>query len=85
MTPLQCPNKIRPFWPRNATELKCHQVVNHGGTEMAILRDYAFPGSETVIDWSADDRRNFTGIFVPCLIEQGCMLPSNHRGECVPV
>ena len=76
-----CDAKIRPF-PHD-TELRCnreekeHDKVPH----RAALRDYAYPGSETVIHWWEDDRRNFRGEWKNCDEFVGCVLPGGHRGQ----
>jgi hypothetical protein len=46
-----------------------------------ILRDYAYPGSESVIQWFENDRRNFRGDWQPCTAFPGCILPAYHRGR----
>lgn len=75
-----CDAKIRPF--PDATELACNCDHAHGDSEHhATLRDYAYPGSATMITWFEDDRRNFRGDWVEC-VEPGCMLPGGHpRGH----
>jgi hypothetical protein len=80
----KCTAKIRPF--TDGTEVHCEDEngahSRHGGT----LRDYAYPGSETVIDWYEEDRRTFRGDWSPCPIAvvgvaPACILPSGHHGE----
>lgn len=80
----QCPAKIRPF-PNN-TELHCevrHRKDRLTNDHAAVLRNYAYPGSETRISWQDSDRRTFTGDWVECPV-QPCVLPANHRGEHAP-
>lgn len=80
-----CDAKMRPF--PNDTELRCGEVALHA-EHRAVLRDYAYPGSETVITWQADDRRNFFGEWARCEDWQGdrpgCTLPAGHHGRCAP-
>lgn len=74
-----CDAKIRPF--TGDTELLCTQLGEH--TEhKATLRDYAWPGSETVITWQESDRRTFRGEYVRCADD--CVLPIFHRGNHAP-
>jgi hypothetical protein len=88
---MTCDARIRPF--PNDTEVACdrddeHQM--HGGT----LRDYAYPGSATLIEWDEDDRRTFHGEW-PGECQSGsygagktnsspCVLPAGHRGKHAP-
>ena len=76
----RCEARIRPMVPINDTELRCEMATHADPKHVSTLRDYAFPGSATVVQWLDDDRRNFTGPWVEC-IRPGCILPSNHRGE----
>lgn len=75
----QCLAKIRPF--PNDYELSCERLGPHT-THKGTVRDYAYPGSETIIDWEEDDRRTFYGTWYPCTKTAGCILPVNHRGGC---
>jgi hypothetical protein len=53
----------------------------------ATLRDYAYPGSESVVTWLYGDRREFTGDWPgPCTENQpaGCVLPAGHHGRHAP-
>jgi hypothetical protein len=46
------------------------------------IRDYAYPGSVTVMEWMEDDRRTFHGEWPgDCPVLTGCMLPLGHRGS----
>ena len=75
---MSCPVKIRPF--PNSTELRCERAAGNHDEHYNVLRDYAFPGSETKMTWQDSDRRCFTGEWVECA-EQGCVLPNGHRGN----
>lgn len=76
---MACDAKIRPF--PGPTELQCEHNDPH--PEMvpheATLRDYAYPGSETVVSWYENDRRTFRGDWAPC--SGTCILPAGHRGN----
>lgn len=81
-----CDAAMRPF--PDDTEVRCHGLV-HLGEHEAILRDYAYPGSQTKISWFEDDRRTFHGEWPgPCeKLSDGappCTLPAGHRGNCAP-
>lgn len=78
---MNCDAKLRPMRPVNETEVRCEQVGEHKGVHRGALRDYAHPGSVTVIQWLDNDRRTFYGEFVAC--SASCILPINHRGEHV--
>lgn len=75
-----CDARIRPF--TNATELRCEATGDHS-QHHGVLRDYAYPGSETTISWADTDRRNFRGEWIECP-SRGCMLPAGHRGDHAP-
>ena len=92
MADVPCRARIRPFRRRGAlgtdTELACELE----GTEWARnpghhnhrgkLLDYAYPGSETVIEWADDDRRNFYGDWPgDCQGASSCLLPNSHGGN----
>lgn len=75
-----CDARIRPM--PNETEIVCEREDEH--TEhRGTLRDYAGPGSATVIDWQDDDRRTFYGTWPGPCPEDGCVgLPAGHpRGH----
>lgn len=80
-----CQAKIRPFRPVNEVELQCSLGAGIHPHE-AVLRNYAYKGSETRITWADSDRRNFEGEFAPCGVETPgrtpCILPALHRDEC---
>jgi hypothetical protein len=47
-----------------------------------VLRDYAYPGSETVINWQETDRRTFRGLYIPCGDNDfPCVLPTTTEGD----
>lgn len=76
---MTCDAKIRPL--PDPTEIRCdgnHEpsAEGHAGT----LRDYAYPGSATLISWHERDRRNFRGDWLECP-ERGCILPAGHPGN----
>ena len=81
-----CTARIRPFHPVNEIELRCeletaHPTYSHAST----LRDYAYPGSRTVMSWVEDDRRTFHGEWPGnCSVTVGCTLPAAHHGRCAP-
>ena len=76
----QCEARIRPMLPINDTELCCERPTHADPKHESTLRNYAYPGSATVVTWLHDDRRNFTGPWIEC-VHPGCILPSNHRGD----
>lgn len=79
---MACDAKIRPF--PNAVEVQCelvHTDEKHQGT----IRDYAYPGSATIVSWFEADRRTYRGVWVPCPHLQGqCILPDGHHGNHAP-
>lgn len=78
---MTCDAKIRPF--PNPTELTCEKVDPHPHDEhFAVLRDYAYPGSETVMRWQESDRRTFRGEWQACEpLSRWCILPRGHAGR----
>lgn len=81
--PEPCPARIRPFPGPLILHCERGPHLDDGDTaHEAILRDYAYQGSATTIHWYDDDRRNFTGEWIECP-QRGCILPANHRGDCV--
>ena len=89
-----CNARVRPF--PNETEVRCevgskkeHELEGGGGHEgrqgvlvhEGVLRDYAYPGSETVIRWLEDDRRTFHGKWPGACEQEGCPLPKGHDGS----
>lgn len=77
-----CDAKIRPF--STPTDVLCEKPSEPHDEHQAVLRDYAYPGSETVLTWQESDRRTFRGLYIPCDDEGLCVLPRNHRGSCAP-
>lgn len=82
-----CDRKIRPFVAvptASAVELECEVLTEPHDHHSATLKDYAYPGSKTIISWLETDRRNFTGGFRQCRKQTfgQCCLPQGHRGEC---
>lgn len=78
---MNCDAHMRPF--PNDTELSCELGVDDHDTHHAVLRDYAYPGSTTTIEWNDADRRTFHGPWPgECDVEH-CPLPSGHHGNHV--
>lgn len=77
-----CDAKISPMRPINDVELMCGLEPTRHDQHEAVLKDYAFVGSSTVVKWFEDDRRNFRGDWQACDVGAGCTLPRNHRGAC---
>lgn len=80
---MTCDAKIRPMYPVSDVELTC-ELTHTGRTQehKATLRDYAWPGSETVLSWMEDDRRTFRGTWAQCPVLAGCILPAGHPRGC---
>lgn len=72
-----CDARMRPF--TDDTTVDCEVDGDHA-KHRGIVRDYAYPGSATAIEWMEDDRRTFRGDWVPCP-HAGCILPALHRGN----
>lgn len=75
----RCPARIRPFPGVLVVQCERTHVIDddrHAG----VIRDYAYPGSQTVLTWFDDDRRSFSGEWVECPVSP-CILPANHRGD----
>ena len=84
IVPDRCGARIRPMVPISSIELRCERPDTHvESTHSSTLRDYAYPGSATVVSWLDHDRRNFTGEWIECPV-QPCTLPANHRGNHAP-
>lgn len=81
---MTCTAKIRPL--PNDTELQCEREhhLDADDKHRAVLRDYAYPGSETAIEWFEYDRRTFHGDWTPCTWPTGCTLPATHIGNHAP-
>ena len=77
-----CDARIRPF--PNSVEVPCEQPDDHDGMHEGVLRDYAYPGSQTRVEWARDDRRSFHGEWPGPCATAGCILPAGHpRGHHV--
>ena len=80
-----CDASMRPFRPVNDTEIRCDLDAVHIGEHRATLRDYAYPGSTTVIGWHDADRRTFRGEWpgaCDATTPAGpCILPDGHNGN----
>lgn len=72
-----CRAKIRPMMA--PIEIECSRGAMPHDEHKGVLRDYAWPGSETWITWLEGDRRTFRGDWAPC--GDGCVLPLNHQGR----
>jgi hypothetical protein len=77
---MTCDAKIRPFV--NDLEAQCELPAAHAQMHETIIRDYAYPGSETRLRWADDDRRTFRGAWSPC--PEICILPDGHQGRHAP-
>jgi hypothetical protein len=76
-----CDARIRPF--PNDTEVECGITGIHN-LHIGDLNDQAYPGSKTTIRWFESDRRTFHGEWPgACAKTKACMLPNEHRGDCV--
>lgn len=73
-----CDARIRPF--PNVTEIACELEGGHQPWHKGTLRDYAYPGSETVVKWEEGDRRTFHGEWPGDCPTPECVLPVNHHG-----
>lgn len=75
------------------------QVAEPSEVHHATVRNYAYPGSVTELQWLAGDRREFTGEWPgPCRkldydpgsgarteqMAAGCTLHAGHHGRCAP-
>jgi hypothetical protein len=81
-----CDARIRPFPYPSDIEIACEDDDQHP-MHKGSIRDYAFPGSLTVLNWFEDDRRNFHGEWPgPCPLAAAvtvrCVLPVGHHGQC---
>ena len=74
---MSCDAKIRPF--PGFVEIDCEHHDGHPAMHRGVLRDYAYPGSMTVVEWDERDRRTFHGEWPgDC---PGCVLPVGHHGR----
>lgn len=74
-----CTAKIRPF--PNDTEIRCERKDPPHDRHESVIRDYAYPGSETKLTWDEWDQRNFHGEWSRCPWPTGCILPGTHIGS----
>jgi hypothetical protein len=73
---MTCDAHIRPF--SHTLEVGCEEEGEHP-THKGVIRDYAYPGSQTVLQWMEEDRRCFHGEWPgDC---PGCILPLGHLGD----
>lgn len=79
-----CDARIRPMRHANETDVECGLPADDHRRHAGVLRDYAYPGSATTVQWMEDDRRTFHGDWPGACIELGvdepCVLPADHRG-----
>jgi hypothetical protein len=80
MSTSSCDAKIRPMRPLNEVELVCEHRGDVVHAHRATLRDYAYEGSETAIEWVEADRRMFRGKWRSCR-NDGCIRPAGHQGR----
>lgn len=79
---MTCDAKIRPF--PDATEVTCERDGERHDEHEGVVRDKAWPGSETRLTWWESDRRTFRGEWRACeplSYEFGCILPRGHAGR----
>lgn len=81
-----CDAKIRPMRPAAEVEVQCELPGDDHAQHSAIIRDYAYEGSQTVIQWLENDRRTFRGTWQQCPNKHRpdmtqCILPNRHRGD----
>ena len=80
---MSCDAKIRPF-PDNR-EVACEEQGDHE-KHRGVVRDMAYPGSETAITWFESDRRTYHGDWpgacTSCRAHQA-RLPRGHAGRHV--
>lgn len=75
-----CDAKIRPF--PTPLDVRCEKPAAPHDEHQAVLRDYAYAGSETVLTWQESDRRTFRGLYIACGDNDApCVLPRGHRGS----
>lgn len=79
---MSCDAKIRPF--PGDTGLACSRGAHGDDRHEGVIRNAAYPGSETRITWYESDRRNYHGEWPgACEPLVGCVLPNGHAGRCV--
>ena len=77
---MTCDARIRPF--PDDTEVVCDLEGKHDH-HLGTLRDYAYPGSTTTIQWDEADRRTFHGPWPGPCEHPMCSLHKRHRGDHV--
>lgn len=77
---IACTARIRPMAPANLLEIACEVTGSHA-QHSGTLRDYARPGSTTIITWLRGDRRTFHGTWPGDCQQPGCFLPIYHHGN----
>ena len=73
---MSCEAHIRPF--PDAVEIDCDLPDDGHAMHAGALRNYAYPGSVTKVEWARDDRRSFDGLWPGPCPETGCVLPAGH-------
>lgn len=83
---MSCDAAIRPFPVGNETEVRCELLDGVHVFHRGRVLDYAYPGSETVVEWHEDDRRCFHGEWPghcgKSTDDGWCELPAGHGGSC---
>lgn len=64
--------------PVSPVEIVCEEFGEHFA-HRGVLRDYAYTGSATVVEWLEDDRRTYHGEWPGAC--PGCILPLHHQGK----
>jgi len=75
-----CSARIRPL--TGDVEIACEETGPHD-RHQGVLRDYAWPGSATTVEWDEQDRRNFHGSW-PGRCPSPCVLLAGHHGNHAP-
>jgi hypothetical protein len=76
----RCDAYMRPF--PNPTEIRCTREQGHSDDlHKGEVRDYAYPGSKTVMTWADSDRRTYHGEWPGPCDSAGCILPLGHHGR----
>jgi hypothetical protein len=80
INPGRCQFRIRPF---PGFQIIGCDLFEHPDTVMhqGAIRDYAYPGSVTLLNWMHDDRRPCSGEFIECPA-RGCILPAGPPRGC---
>lgn len=83
---MACDAKIRPFPNDSVVVCELNDHADNHGAHRGVLRDYAYPGSETFITWFEDDRRTYHGEWPGACTSCGAheaRLPRGHAGRHV--